>query len=256
MAGHSKWANIKFRKAAQDARRGKLFTKLIREITVSARSGGGDVAANSRLRAAVDKALAANMTRDTIDRAVKRGTGELDGVDYEEIRYEGYGPGGAAILVECTTDNRNRTVGEVRHAFTKNGGSLAAEGSVANFSGYVLRANDGRQVFTLEFEHYPGMTEQSIKTIIDESADRWPLLAASVVHRVGRLSPGDQIVWVGVASTHREAAFNACEFIMDYLKTDAVFWKRELTENSEQWVQSTRGDISRAKTWSEEAEDV
>lgn len=131
MAGHSKWANIKFRKAAQDARRGKLFTKLIREITVSARSGGGDVAANSRLRAAVDKALAANMTRDTIDRAVKRGTGELDGVDYEEIRYEGYGPGGAAILVECTTDNRNRTVSEVRHAFTKNGGSLAAEGSVA-----------------------------------------------------------------------------------------------------------------------------
>tara|TARA_Y100000815_G_scaffold128922_1_gene116373 strand:+ start:35 stop:778 length:744 start_codon:yes stop_codon:yes gene_type:complete len=131
MAGHSKWANIKFRKAAQDARRGKLFTKLIREITVSARSGGGDVAANSRLRAAVDKALAANMTRDTIDRAVKRGTGELDGVDYEEIRYEGYGPGGAAILVECATDNRNRTVSEVRHAFTKNGGSLAAEGSVA-----------------------------------------------------------------------------------------------------------------------------
>ena len=131
MAGHSKWANIKFRKAAQDARRGKLFTKLIREITVSARSGGGDVTSNSRLRAAVDKALAANMTRDTIDRAVKRGTGELDGVDYEEIRYEGYGPGGPAILVECTTDNRNRTVGEVRHAFTKNGGSLAAEGSVA-----------------------------------------------------------------------------------------------------------------------------
>ena len=131
MAGHSKWANIKFRKAAQDARRGKLFTKLIREITVSARSGGGDVTSNSRLRAAVDKALAANMTRDTIDRAVKRGTGELDGVDYEEIRYEGYGPGGTAILVECTTDNRNRTVGEVRHAFTKNGGSLAAEGSVA-----------------------------------------------------------------------------------------------------------------------------
>ena len=131
MAGHSKWANIKFRKAAQDARRGKLFTKLIREITVSARSGGGDAAANSRLRAAVDKALAANMTRDPIDRAVKRGTGELDGVDYEEIRYEGYGPGGVAILVECTTDNRNRTVSEVRHAFTKNGGSLAAEGSVA-----------------------------------------------------------------------------------------------------------------------------
>ena len=146
MAGHSKWANIKFRKAAQDARRGKLFTKLIREITVSARSGGGDVASNSRLRAAVDKALAANMTRDTIDRAVKRGTGELDGVDYEEIRYEGYGPGGAAILVECTTDNRNRTVGEVRHAFTKHGGSLAAEGSVAylfSTKGQLVFESDG-----------------------------------------------------------------------------------------------------------------
>lgn len=131
MAGHSKWANIRFRKSAQDARRGKLFTKLIREITVAARSGGGDPAANPRLRAAVDKALGQNMTKDNIDRAIKRGTGELEGVDYEEIRYEGYGPGGAAILVECTTDNRNRTVGEVRHAFSKHGGNLGTEGSVA-----------------------------------------------------------------------------------------------------------------------------
>ncbi len=131
MAGHSKWANIRFRKSAQDARRGKLFTKLIREITVAARSGGGDPAANPRLRAAVDKALGQNMTKDNIDRAIKRGTGELEGVDYEEVRYEGYGPGGAAILVECTTDNRNRTVGEVRHAFSKHGGNLGTEGSVA-----------------------------------------------------------------------------------------------------------------------------
>lgn len=131
MAGHSKWANIKFRKAAQDAKRGKLFTKLIREITVSARQGGGDQDSNPRLRAAIDKALGANMTRDTVERAIKRGTGELEGVDYEEVRYEGYGPGGIAILVDCTTDNRNRTVSEVRHAFNKHGGNLGTDGSVA-----------------------------------------------------------------------------------------------------------------------------
>ena len=131
MAGHSKWANIRFRKAAQDARRGKLFTKLIREITVAARSGGGGPASNPRLRAAVDKALAANMTRDTVDRATKRGSGELEGVEYQEVRYEGYATGGTAVLVECTTDNRNRTVSEVRHVFTKYGGRLGTDGSVA-----------------------------------------------------------------------------------------------------------------------------
>ena len=131
MAGHSKWANIKFRKAAQDAKRGKLFTKLIREITVAARNGGGEADSNPRLRAAIDKALGANMTKDVIERAIKRGTGELEGVNYEEIRYEGYAPGGIAVLVECTTDNRNRTVGEVRHAFTKHGGNLGTDGSVA-----------------------------------------------------------------------------------------------------------------------------
>jgi len=131
MAGHSKWANIKFRKAAQDAKRGKLFTKLIREITVAARSGGGEADSNPRLRTAIDKALDANMTKDVIERAIKRGTGELDGVNYEEVRYEGYAPGGIAVLVECTTDNRNRTVGEVRHAFTKHGGNLGTDGSVA-----------------------------------------------------------------------------------------------------------------------------
>ncbi len=131
MAGHSKWANIQHRKNAQDARRGKLFTKLIREITVSARMGGGDANSNPRLRTAVDKALTANMTRDTIDRAIKRGVGGLDGADMEEIRYEGYGPGGVAVLVECLTDNRNRTVGEVRHAFTKCGGNLGTDGSVS-----------------------------------------------------------------------------------------------------------------------------
>jgi len=131
MAGHSKWANIRFRKEAQDAKRGKIFTRLIREITVSARMGGGDPDGNPRLRTAVDKALDANMAKDSIERAIKRGTGELEGVSYEEVRYEGYGPGGAAILVECQTDNRNRTVGEVRHAFSKHGGNLGTDGSVA-----------------------------------------------------------------------------------------------------------------------------
>ena len=131
MAGHSKWANIKFRKAAQDAKRGKIFTKLIKEITVSARLSGGDPDSNPRLRAAIDKALAGNMTWDTINRAVKRGSGALEGDDIVEIRYEGYGPKGVAVLVECATDNKNRTVSEVRHAFSKHGGNLGTDGSVA-----------------------------------------------------------------------------------------------------------------------------
>jgi YebC/PmpR family DNA-binding regulatory protein len=131
MAGHSKWANIKHRKAAQDAKRGKLFTKLIREITVAARLGGPEVEDNPRLRAAVDKALGANMPKDTIERAIKRGAGEDDGTQYETLRYEGYAPGGVAIMVDCLTDNRNRTVAEVRHAFNKAGGNLGTDGSVA-----------------------------------------------------------------------------------------------------------------------------
>ena len=131
MAGHSKWANIQHRKKAQDAKRGKLFTKLIREITVSARMGGGDPDSNPRLRAAIDKALSANMTKDTVERAIKRGAGAADGENYEEVRYEGYGPNGVAIMVDCLTDNRNRTVSEVRHAFTKAGGNLGTDGSVA-----------------------------------------------------------------------------------------------------------------------------
>ena len=131
MAGHSKWANIQHRKGAQDAKRGKLFTKLIREITVAARMGDPDPAANPRLRMAVDKALAANMTKDTIERAIKRGSGAQDGENFEEVRYEGYGPGGIAVMVDCVTDNRNRTVAEVRHAFSKAGGNLGTDGSVA-----------------------------------------------------------------------------------------------------------------------------
>lgn len=131
MAGHSKWANIRFRKGAQDAKRGKLFTKFIREITVAARMGGGDPDSNPRLRAAIDKGLTNNMKRDTIEKAIKRGTGDLEGVNYEEVRYEGYGTAGVAILVDCMTDNRNRTVSEVRHAFSKYNGNLGTDGSVA-----------------------------------------------------------------------------------------------------------------------------
>lgn len=131
MAGHSKWANIRHRKGAQDAKRGKIFTKLIREITVAARLGSGDISSNPRLRAAIDNALSNNMTKDTIDRAVKRGTGEGDEGNLEEIRYEGYGPGGVAVMVDCMTDNRNRTVAEVRHAFNKMNGNLGTSGSVS-----------------------------------------------------------------------------------------------------------------------------
>jgi YebC/PmpR family DNA-binding regulatory protein len=131
MAGHSKWANIKHRKAAQDAKKGKIFTRLIREITIAARTGGAEVANNPRLRAAVHDALDANMTRDTVDRAIKRGVGGDEGTQVEEIRYEGYGPGGVAVMVECITDNKVRTVSEVRHAFSKSGGNLGTDGSVA-----------------------------------------------------------------------------------------------------------------------------
>ncbi|EIJ44093.1 DNA-binding regulatory protein, YebC/PmpR family [Beggiatoa alba B18LD] len=131
MAGHSKWANIQHRKGAQDAKRAKVFTKFIREITVAARMGGGDPNANPRLRLAVDKALTANMPKDTIERAIKRGAGAAEGENYEEVRYEGYGAGGIAVIVDCMTDNRNRTVSEVRHAFSKCGGNLGTDGSVA-----------------------------------------------------------------------------------------------------------------------------
>jgi YebC/PmpR family DNA-binding regulatory protein len=131
MAGHSKWANIKHRKAAADAKKGKVFTRLIKEITVAAKQGGGDPNTNPKLRLMLDKARDANMTKDSVTRAIQRGTGELEGVSYEEARYEGYGAGGAAVMVDCLTDNRTRTIAEVRHAFTKNGGNIGADGSVA-----------------------------------------------------------------------------------------------------------------------------
>jgi len=131
MAGHSKWANIKHRKAAADSKRGKIFTRLIKEITVASRMGGGDSGSNSRLRLAIEKANENNLPKDTVERAIKRGTGTTEGADYEEIRYEGYGINGAAVIVDCLTDNRTRTVADVRHAFTKYGGNLGTDGSVA-----------------------------------------------------------------------------------------------------------------------------
>jgi YebC/PmpR family DNA-binding regulatory protein len=161
MAGHSKWANIKRHKAKQDSKRGKLYTKLIREINVSAKLGGGDADANPRLRAAVDKALDANMSRDVIDRAIKRGAGGMEGEIVEEIRYEGYGPAGIAIIVDCMTNNRNRTVAEVRHAFTKCGGNLGTEGSVAYLFNHI-----GQITFA------PGEDEERVTEIaLEKGAD-------------------------------------------------------------------------------------
>lgn len=158
MSGHSKWHTIKHKKGATDAKRGKVFTKLIKEITVAARSGGGDEAANARLRKAVSDAKAANMPNETIDRAVKRGTGDLEGVHYEEITYEGYGIGGVAILIETMTDNRNRTVAELRHLFSKNGGNLGEAGSVAwifDKKGYIVvdkAATSEEELFEIALE--------------------------------------------------------------------------------------------------------
>src|SRR5438477_8090635 len=161
MAGHSRWANVKHRKERADAKRGKIFTRLIREITVAARLGGGDPGGNPRLRLAIDKARAENLPNDNIQRAMQRGAGELDGAAYEEIRYEGYGPGGAAVMVDCMTDNRTRTVAEVRHAFTKNGGNLGADGSVA----YLFR-QVGQFVFA------PGTSEDRVmEAALDAGAE-------------------------------------------------------------------------------------
>jgi YebC/PmpR family DNA-binding regulatory protein len=161
MAGHSKWANIQHRKGRQDEKRGKVWTKLIKEITVAARLGGGDLNANPRLRLAVDKAKDANMPNDNVQRAISRGTGTLDGVNYEEIRYEGYGINGAAVIVDCMTDNRTRTVAEVRHAFSKHGGNMGAEGSVA-----FLFKHCGQLLFA------PGTNEELLLELaLDAGAD-------------------------------------------------------------------------------------
>jgi len=161
MAGHSKWANIKHKKAATDAKRGKIFTRLIREITVAARMGGADASMNPRLRLAIDKATDQNMPKDTIERAAKRGAGGLEGVAYEEIRYEGYGIAGAAVIVDCMTDNRTRTVADVRHAYSKYGGNLGTDGSVA-----FLFKHCGQLVFA------PGTDENSLmEAALEAGAD-------------------------------------------------------------------------------------
>ncbi|HTP47041.1 MAG TPA: YebC/PmpR family DNA-binding transcriptional regulator [Casimicrobiaceae bacterium] len=161
MAGHSKWANIKHRKAATDAKRGKIFSRLIREITVAARLGAGDISSNPRLRLAVDKATDHNMPKDTIERAIKRGAGALEGANYEEVRYEGYGINGAAVIVDCMTDNRTRTVADIRHAFTKHGGNLGTDGSVA-----FLFKHCGQLVFA------PGTDENKLLEIaLDAGAE-------------------------------------------------------------------------------------
>jgi YebC/PmpR family DNA-binding regulatory protein len=161
MAGHSKWANIKHRKAAADAKKGKVFTRLIKEITVAAKLGGGDPNINPRLRLAMDKAREANMTKDSVQNAIKRGSGQLDGVSYDEVRYEGYGTGGAAVMVDCPTDNRTRTVAEVRHAFTKNGGNVGSDGSVA----YLFK-HCGQFLFA------PGTSEDKVmEAAIDAGAE-------------------------------------------------------------------------------------
>ncbi|TMG83245.1 MAG: YebC/PmpR family DNA-binding transcriptional regulator [Betaproteobacteria bacterium] len=161
MAGHSKWANIKHKKAATDAKRGKIFTRLIREITVAAKLGGSDTATNPRLRLAVDKAMDNNMPKDTVERAIKRGAGELEGVSYDEIRYEGYGISGAAVIVDCLTDNRTRTVADIRHAFSKSGGNLGTAGSVA-----FLFKHCGQLVFA------PGVDEgRLMDAALDAGAD-------------------------------------------------------------------------------------
>ncbi len=161
MAGHSKWANIQHRKKAQDAKRGKIFTRLVRELTVAAREGGGDPDSNPRLRLAMDKANAANVPKDNIERAIKKATGELEGVDYEEIRYEGYAPGGVAVMVDTVTDNRNRTVAAMRHAFSKHGGNLGTDGSVA----YLFEKKG-----VISFE--PGTDEEQVmEAALDAGAD-------------------------------------------------------------------------------------
>jgi YebC/PmpR family DNA-binding regulatory protein len=161
MAGHSKWANIKHRKAAADSKKGKVFTRVIREITVAAKAGGGDPDSNPRLRLSLEKAREANMTKDSVTRAIQRGTGELEGVSYEEARYEGYGPAGAAVLIDCLTDNRTRTVAEVRHAFSKNGGNLGSDGSVAYLFKHV-----GQFLFA------PGTSEEKLmEAALEAGAD-------------------------------------------------------------------------------------
>lgn len=214
MAGHSKWANIKFRKGAQDARRGKIFTKLIREITVSAKISG-DPASNPRLRSAIDNALSNNMTRDTIDRAIKRATGEGASTQLDEIRYEGYGPYGVAVLVETMTDNKNRTVAEVRHAFSKHGGNLGADGSV----GFLF--TKAGQLFFSKKEDEVALME----TAIDVGAD--DVLTDEDGDFEVRTSPEN---FVKVKEALAKKNFIATEASVNYIPSNSVSLNAEQAE--------------------------
>lgn len=194
MAGHSKWANIRHKKERQDAKRGKIFTRLIKEITVAAKMGGGDPASNPRLRLAMDKAFSNNMPKDNIQRAIDKGTGNLEGVEYVELRYEGYGIGGAALMVDCLTDNKTRTVADVRHAFNKNGGNLGTDGCVAfNFvhQGYLIFA--------------PGVDEDALMEAALEAGAEDVLTNDDGSLEV-ITSPND---WAGVKAALEEAGFQS-----------------------------------------------
>lgn len=219
MAGHSKWANIRHRKSKQDAKRGKLYTKLIREITIAAKLGGGDANANPRLRAAWDKALAANMSRDVIDRAIKRGAGGMEGDDVEEVRYEGYGPGGVAIMVDCMTNNRNRTVADVRHAFTKCNGNLGTDGSVAylfNKQGIITFApgtNEEKAMeLALELEANDIVVNDDKSIEVTTSPERFLVIKDAMV--AGGVSPADAEITMVAATQVPISEADVAEKIM------------------------------------------
>lgn len=208
MAGHSKWANIQHRKNAQDKKRGKIFTKLIREITTAARMGGGDPDTNPRLRLAIDKAFAQNMPKDTVERARKKGAGDLGGIIMEEVRYEGYGPNGVAVIVDCLTDNRNRTVAEVRHAFAKCGGNLGTDGSVA----YLFQqrgifnfapGNDENKILEISLE----AGAQDVITNDDQSIDVYAtpsdfLAVKAALEKMGLNPDNAEITWTAATEIH------------------------------------------------------
>ena len=237
MAGHSKWANIRHRKAAQDAKRGKIFTKLIRELTVAARAGGGDVATNPRLRAAVDKALSSNMKRDTVDKAIARGSGNLDGAHYEEVRYEGYGPLGVAILVDCLTDNRQRTVAEVRHAFSKKGGNLGTDGSVAylfehkGFLQLPLEGVDEESVLEVALENgAEDVVGQDGDVVIETGASEY-LGVKEALEKVGCVFERAELLWDAEVKT-----------VLDEASADKVIALIEMLEDLDD-VQSVYSNL-------------
>ena len=204
MAGHSKWANIQHKKARADAQRGKIFTRLIKEITVAARLGGGDPGANPRLRLAMDKAAASNMPKDNVQRAIDKGTGNLEGVEYIELRYEGYGIGGAALMVDCLTDNKTRTVADVRHAFSKHGGNLGTDGCVAfNFKhqGYLLFG--------------PDTEEEALMDEVEGHTAVGAQIAAVFIEGVAHVGDGAGFV-VGQAVHHQRRAADAVAFVAQF----------------------------------------